>query len=53
MKKSRSDQKKGKRSLIYQKTTHIEHQKLREKLKNREKSWSRSWIHYYREITGR
>ena len=33
MNKNKSDQKKEKRSKIYQKTTHKEHQKLREKFK--------------------
>jgi len=33
MNKNRSDQKKRTRSHIYQKTTHREHQKLREKFK--------------------
>jgi len=53
MNKNRSDQKKGERLQIYQKTTHREHQKLREKSKTGKKPRNLWQIHYYREITGR
>jgi len=53
MNKNRSDQKRGTRSQINQKTIHREDQKLRENSKTGKKSWSSSQIYHYQEITGR